>query len=114
MVSVAVTTPVIESASSDQVAKAGSVTGGVLLVTTSAGYVVSPISFVRISENVVFELFGGLTVIVPDAAILYEKAHVSVAPSITTLVALVDSQVRSTGSLLGILPEDGDSNPVGR
>ncbi len=36
LISVAVTTPVIERVSSVPVAKAGSVTGGVLLVTTSA------------------------------------------------------------------------------
>jgi len=37
LLSVAVTTPVIERESSDHVAKAGIAIGGVLLVTTSAG-----------------------------------------------------------------------------
>lgn len=65
MTSVAVTTPVIERASSNHNANAGSATGGVLLVTTSAVYVEMPISFSRLSRYVVIESPGGFTDTVP-------------------------------------------------
>lgn len=50
LISVAVTTPVIERASSSHVTNAGSATGGVLLVTTSAVYSETPMSFSRLSR----------------------------------------------------------------
>lgn len=70
LISVAVTTQVMESESSNPGKLAASVTGGVLLVTTSALSMVCPISFSRLSTNVVVPSDGGVTLIVQvDATI---------------------------------------------
>ena len=68
LISVAVTTPVIERLSSIPVVNPGSATGGVLLVTTSAVYDVVPISFSSVNRNVVVLSSGGFTVIAHDDA----------------------------------------------